>query len=538
MNSLIIVALTMLMFWFGYAVYAKKIEAIFKPDPDKKTPAYFKYDGTDYVPAKHWTVLFGHHFSSIAGAAPIVGPILAVSIWGWAPVLLWVVLGTVFIGGVHDYASLMASVRHQGSSIADFSKTVVSKNTKYIFLAFLWVALILIISVFVDVCARTFVVKPEIVMPSLGLIPVAMTVGYLMYIRKANNALVTIFGLLSLAGLVMLGNKMPITASGDALKTWSIVLLVYAYFASIMPVQILLQPRDYLSAFLLVLGLTFGYVGIFVSRPNLELPAFVAWRSSIGDALWPVLFITVACGAVSGFHAIVSGGTTSKQITNETHAKRIGYGAMIAEGLVAAMALLVVAAAFSNVSILQTAVKSGSGPAGVFGTGYGLITKKFLGNFGQLFAILLLNAFVLTTLDTAARIGRYLTEELFKVKNRYLSTLVIVSLSGWLGLSGRWNEIWPIFGAANQLIAALTLIVITSWLLSMGKRIRYTFIPMVFMLVTTVSALVIKIKDYINQGNYVLLAVSVILLCLSGFILFEAVQSMRHAYKQRRRGHA
>ncbi len=534
MNTLFIVILTIIIFGAGYLFYAKKIEDIFKPDPNRKTPAHFKYDGVDYVPAKHWLILFGHHFASIAGAAPIIGPILAISIWGWAPTLLWIVLGTVFIGGVHDFASLMVSARHGGSSIADFSQQVISKNTKYIFLAFLWVTLILIIAVFVHVCAKTLIVKPEIVIPSSGLIPLAILVGYLLYIKKLNQVFVTLLGLFGLTALIFWGSKVPVTVPGDAMMIWSIILLVYAFFASVIPVHILLQPRDYLSAFLLILGLLFGYAGILVSHPHIEFPAYINWGAGTGMMLWPVLFVTVACGAISGFHSIVASGTTSKQLPNEIYAKRIGYGAMVAEGLLAAMALLVVAAAYSHVSLLKNTVTGSAGPAGAFGFGYGKVTESFLGGFGALFAMLILNAFILTTLDTATRIGRYLTQELFKIKNRYLATIVIIALSAWLGLSGEWNEIWPIFGSANQLIAALALIVITSWLLSTRKKIRYTFIPTIFMLATTIGALVVKGIQYYREKNHILMIIAVVLLVLACFILFEAIQSVMKIHKQRR----
>lgn len=524
MNSLLIVASSFFIFWFGYVVYAEKIDRIFKPDPNKKTPAHFNYDGVDFVPARHWSMLFGHHFASIAGAAPIIGPILAVSIWGWAPTILWIILGTVFIGGIHDYCSLMVSVRHKGNSIADFAHITISKNAKIIFLCFVWLALILVVSVFVHVCANTLVIKPQIVYPSMGLIPVAALVGFLLYAKKNHQILVTIGGLGLLALLIYLGAKNPIVLPvSDPIKVWSVVLLLYAYIASVCPVNILLQPRDYLSTFLLLAGIIFGYIGIIARQPNLNFPAFISFKPSETSMLWPVLFVTVACGAISGFHSLVASGTTSKQLSNEIHAKRIGYGAMVAEGLLAVLALLVVASAYSHIPELKIAVTSGVGPVGVFSYGYGKVTESFLGKFGGLFAILILNAFVLTTLDTATRIGRYITQELFSIKNRYLATLVVVALSGWLGLSGEWNEIWPIFGAANQLIAALALIVITSWFLSTNKPIRYTLPPAIFMLITTLGALIFKIKEYITAKSFVLLTISSVLLALAFFVLYEAI---------------
>jgi len=438
-----------------------------------------------------------------------------------------VVLGTIFIGGIHDFCSLIISVRHKGTSIADIAEETVSKNAKIVFLSFVWLTLILIISVFVHICAKTLVVKPEIVLPSLGLIPVAIAVGILLYNFKFNQILATLFGLGALAFLIFLGNRFPITLPGNAIVIWSVILLVYSFIASITPVQLLLQPRDYLSAFLLFFGLLCGYLGIIITRPSIQYPFFCGFNAKEGGLLWPVLFVTVACGAISGFHSLVASGTTSKQLASEKHAKRIGYGGMVAEGLLAALALLVIAVTFTSKAELSFVVNSSIGPVGAFGKAYGNVTKVILGPFAGLFAIMILNAFILTTLDTATRIGRYLTQELFKVKNKILATLVVIALAGWLGLSGEWNQIWPVFGSANQLIAALTLIVISSWLLARKKTARYTILPTAFMLVTTITALILKIIEYTKSNNFILLAISIVLTCLAGFIFAEAIITIR-----------
>ena len=535
MNSIIIVIAACAFFFFGYVIYSKKVGKLLKIDPNRKTPAYSQYDGVDYVPARHWSILFGHHFASIAGAAPIIGPVLAVSIWGWMPALIWVVLGSVFIGGIHDYCSLVISIRHKGASIADIAKDAISRKAKIIFLIFLWLTLILIISVFVNVCARTFIIKPEIVIPSLGLIPVAILAGFFLYVLKLNLPVVTVLGLALMVGLMFLGKFYPVVAGDDALRTWSVVLLAYAFVASVTPVNILLQPRDYLTSYLLIFGVLFGYAGIFITRPELSFPAFTGWTGAGNLKLWPILFVTVACGAVSGFHSVVASGTTSKQINSERHARRIGYGAMLAEGVLAVMAILVIAATFSNPNVLREVVQNGSGPVGAFGMGYNAVTKKILGAFGGIFAILVLNGFILTTLDTATRVGRYLTQELFRIKNRFAATIIVVSLAGWLGLSGEWNEIWPIFGSANQLIAALTLIVITSWLLSRRKAVFYTLIPTIFMLATATAALILKILEYSRSGNMLLLGVASVLLCLAFFILFETAIAIRKIFRAKRK---
>lgn len=524
MNAVYIALGAFALYFLAYRFYARFVANQLDIDPARPTPAHTQYDGVDYVPAKNGLVLFGHHFSSIAGAAPVVGPILAVSIWGWGPTILWVVLGVIFIGGVHDFCSLMVSVRNKGASIADVAEAAVSRRSRYVFLWFVWLTLILIISVFVYLCAETLALEPRIVMPSLGLIPVAVVVGFLLYNLKMNSVTVTVGGLICLAGLIFLGTIFPISLGSGAIAKWSVILLIYCFIASVTPVQMLLQPRDYLSAYLLFFGLLAGYAGLFITRPHTVLPSFVSWGKDGPLPLWPVLFVTVACGAISGFHALIASGTTSKQLANEAWGKRIGYGGMIAEGLVSCLALLAVACVFKNTDELRSVLNTGGGPIAAFGIGYKNITTAILGGFGGTFAIMMLNAFILTTLDTATRIGRYLTHELFNVQNRYAATLIVVGLSGWLGLSGEWNEIWPIFGSANQLIAALSLIVITSYFLSNNKLIRYTLLPAIFMLVTTTGALIFKIKEYLKGGQGILLFFAAALLLLAVFVLYEAVR--------------
>jgi carbon starvation protein len=527
MNSLILVFIAGILFFWAYRFYARKIESLWSIDSKRSTPAYSKYDSIDYIPAKNWLVLFGHHFASIAGAGPIIGPVVAVVLWGWLPALLWVVLGTIFIGGVHDFGALITSVREGGSSVADIAQDVISKRAKLIFSLFVWLALILVIAVFAYLCADTFVKEPKIVLPSLGLIPVAMVVGYLLYNLKANSILATIFGLACLVGLIFWGNALPINSS---LNVWLLVLLVYCYFASVLPVNLLLQPRDYLSSFLLFFGVGVGYLGLLLSRPNINMTYYHRWNTAEGY-LWPALFVTIACGAVSGFHALISSGTTSKQIANERHIKRVSYGGMVAEGLVAVLAIIAVAVLFNSRENLGAALKN-SGPIGIFGQGYGLVTKGILGNYGPFIAITILNAFILTTLDTATRISRYLTEELFRIKNRYLSTFAIIILSAALAFSGKWQKIWPAFGASNQLVAALTLFVLSCWLLAKNKTAKFTLWPAFFMFITTVAALAFQAVKYFTQKDAVLFGVTIILIILAGFMVYEALPTI---FRRRRR---
>ena len=536
MNSLIIAAGAAALFFLGYRFYGSIVEKLYGVDPSRNTPATEKYDGVDYVPAKHWTVLFGHHFSSIAGAAPIIGPVLALAAWGWVPTIAWIVLGTILIGGVHDLGSLTASVRHGGSSVAQVTEELVSRRARILFSLFVWLTLVLIIAVFAYLCSDTLVKKNEIVIPSFGLIPVALLIGYLLYQRKAAQVPTTILGVALLAAVMVLGRYVPVNLGTKSLQIWLLVLLVYSVVASVVPVQILLQPRDYLSAFLLFAGLVLGYAGLVVSHPTVKLPAFVAWKSASQGLLWPFLFVTVACGAISGFHSLVASGTTSKQLASETHARRIGYGAMVAEGLVAALALLVVAAGLASHESLAKILspKTGGGPIQAFSEGFGFVTKPILAGFGGLMAVAILNAFILTTLDTATRITRYLTQELFGLRNRVVATLVPVVCAGWLAWGGKWKKIWPIFGASNQLVAALALIVVTLWLLNQRKLIRYTLYPAIFMLATTIGSLIFGLVKYC-KGNDVLLAViSAVLLGLSILLLAETVAAVLRGRRDRK----
>ncbi|MCM8795622.1 MAG: carbon starvation protein A [Candidatus Omnitrophica bacterium] len=513
MDSLIIVIISGILFFWAYRFYAHKLQQLWQIDPKRATPAFSKYDSVDYVPAKNWLVLFGHHFASIAGAGPIIGPVIAVMRWGWLPALLWVIFGTIFIGGVHDFGSLITSVREGGSTVAEIAQRSISRRAKIIFSLFVWLALILVIAVFAYLCAETFVKEPKIVLPSLGLIPVAILLGYLLYILRLNSILATLLGLVLLVGLIFLGNAFPLKSN---LMLWLILLFIYSYFASVLPVNILLQPRDYLCSFLLFFGVGAGYLGLLLSRPKLVSPPFIKFARSDGY-LWPVLFVTIACGAISGFHALIASGTTSKQLPNERFAKRIGYGGMVAEGLVAILAIISAGILFS--SDIST-------PIAIFGQGYNIIVQRIFGNYGAIIAITILNAFILTTLDTATRIARYLTEELFRIKSRYLSTLIIVILSSLLATGGRWQKIWPAFGASNQLVAALALFVLSCWLLSKNNTTRFTLLPAFFMLITTVGALVFQGVRYFRDKDILLFLVVIFLILLAGFMVYEVISKI------------
>ena len=556
LNSLLIGGLVVGALLLGYLFYGRFIAKLWGVDPARKTPAIAHPDGVDYVPAKHWTVLFGHHFSSIAGAGPIVGPVLACFYFGWLPALIWIVIGSIFLGAVHDFSALMASLRHKGQSIAQVAEAVMGKRTKIIFASFIWLALVLVIAVFVAVAAKTLTGKPAVVIPTFGLIGVAIFTGLLMYKWNVNQLLATIIGVGLLLGLIFLGYYVPldITQLGGVfaqhpIKCWTVILLIYGYIASVTPVNILLQPRDYLATFVLYFGMLLGFIGLIVTHPPMRAPHYIGWSTRSGP-MWPMMFIMVACGAISGFHSLIASGTTSKQLANERYAKRVGYGAMVFEGVLAGLAVLCVCAGLywkgnPDWNFPQIMSDKVGGPIVAFGKGYGQLTSPVLGwisgrgaeftlQLGMLIGIMTIKTFVMTTLDSATRIGRYVSEELFgqslQIKffsNRYMATLLIIIFSACLSF-GAYESIWKVFGAANQLVAALALIVVTVLLLRLGKPTKYTFYPAVFMLITTIGALAYQvICVFLPAGNWLLAGIGVVLTILAVVMTVEGISTAR-----------
>ncbi len=504
-------------FFLGFSFYARLLERLFDMDVSNPTPATQKSDGVDSVPAR-WPVLFGHHFASIAGAAPIIGPVLAVSLWGWVPVYWWVVIGSVFVGGLHDFGSLMLSLRFGGRTIAEVAEGVISARARRVFAIFLWFALVLVVAVFASVSAKTFIEGPEIVLPSLGLILVAVLVGFLMNKRQMALLPVTFVGLGFFVLLIVMGQFLPVRFVGDdPLALWVIILLLYALIASVVPVHYLLQPRDYLSSYLLFFGLIIGYIGLFSSHPVIKLP-----ETTMEAPLdfWPMLFIVVACGAVSGFHSLIASGTTARQISNEGHARYVVYLAMLAEGALALLAVFAIIVGFSSMDEFVSVLKSG-GPIEAFSVGFGQLTRTVLGDWGKSFAVIMLNAFVLTTLDTATRIGRYITEEITGIRNRWITSLIVVVPAAVLALSGKWRAVWPLFGAANQLIAAMVLLLIASFLAYRKKKAGFVFLISVFSYVTILAALTKKSIEFFDKGENLLLTIGIVLLFLSLFMILE-----------------
>jgi carbon starvation protein len=543
MNSLLVAGVAIFLLLLGYIFYSRKVKQWMGLDDNQSTPAVEINDGVDYVPAKHWTILFGHHFASIAGAAPIIGPVIACLYWGWLPALIWIVVGGILFGAVHDYVALVLSLRHKGKSITTVTESVTGKTSKILFGTFALLALILVVAVFAAVAGKTLASTPEVVIPTFGLIIVALVVGILMYRVQLNVLLCSIIGVVLLFGLIVAGYYLPIRLPVEnpetAVKLWTVILLVYGMIASVTPVTMLLQPRDHLAGAVLYLGLFFGLLGLLVTRPQMKAPAVISFVTVKGW-MWPMLFVTVACGALSGFHSLVSSGTTAKQVKRMSDARAIGYGGMILESVLAVLAVVAVTAglywtsapADSEGLVYQDLFQEG-GWIKAFGAGYGQLTKVFFGGLGALVGITMLKTFIMTTLDTATRITRYLCNELLgetlgisPMKNKYVAVAVIGVCSGALAL-GNWRAIWPVFGAANQLVASLVLIVASVYLLMHKRNCVFTAVPAAVMLVTTIAALTYQAYGFATaegeERSILLAVVSVILIFLAIFLAYTAL---------------
>ena len=551
MDSLLVAVVSIFLLVSGYIFYSRKVKLWVGLDDNEVPPAVAMNDGVDYVPAKHWTILFGHHFASIAGAAPIIGPVIACLYWGWLPALIWIVAGGIFFGAVHDYIALVMSLRNKGKSITTITESVLGKTSKILFSIFAFLALILVVAVFAAVAGKTLATTPAVVIPTFGLIVVALIVGILMYRMQLNVLLCSVIGVLLLFGLIVAGYYIPVELPvGNPVKWWTVILLVYGMIASVTPVTMLLQPRDHLAGAVLYFGMFFGFLGLILTRPDIKAPSVVAFSTTQGW-MWPMLFVTVACGAISGFHSLVSSGTTSKQLPRMKDARVIGYGAMIAESALAVLAVISVTAGLywkrapgGNQELVYQHLFQKGGWIKAFGVGYGQLTKVFFGGLGTLVGITMLKTFIMTTLDTATRITRYMCNELLgetfgigPMKNKYVAVVFVGILAGALAL-GNWQALWPVFGASNQLIASLVLIVASVYLLSRGRRFLFTAIPAVIMLATTVAALVYKTYSFVTaeEPNIMLAVIALILIILAVFLTYTAlgiaVKARRTSYKQ------
>ncbi len=526
------------VFSFGYFLWAKLIERVVEVDCIRPTPAIEKYDKIDFVPTKP-LVLFGHHFSSIAGVGPIVGPILAIK-FGWIPTLLWLVFGVIFIGSVHDFSSLMLSVRHGGESIGGVIRRYLGARVGKAYFIFTLTAILLVIAVFTRIIAVSFETNPYAASASLFLIPSSVLLGFAIRSLSLPQLVAGILALFVAICSVFLGMKFPVHLSRDA---WIFILIVYCFFASSLPVWLLLQPRDFSSSFILFLFLVLGVLGILINMPQIRVPAFSDNPSDL-VLIFPMLFVTVACGAVSGFHSLVASGTTSKQISSECHARPIGYGAMLFESLLGVLSLTALAI-FTKDEYLSLIGEKGDKVVSAFGVGIAQLSRGLMlpPEFIKNFAILALSTFALTSLDTATRIGRYIIEELMsssgeeninqesnaKLSSKFkgaFSSMTVIGFAVVLLFSGGADVLWPLFGTSNQLLAAFALITAWVWASQSGYKSRFFAFPALFMLIITISALLIQIRNFIKDDNFFLLVVSLLLLSVSLYIVFSSFRKI------------
>jgi len=527
---------------FGWFVYSKFIATkIYQLDENFVTPAHELNDGIDYHPTNKF-ILWGHHFTSVAGAAPIVGPAIAVY-WGWVPAVLWVIFGTIFFAGVHDFGAIWASARHKGKSIGALSEEIIGKRTRALFMIVMFLVLLMVNAVFGVVIAGAFVNTSGAVFPAWSAIVVALIIGQLVH-RKFNLMALSIGGVIALYLSVYVGSVLPLELPEmfglSANANWIIILFTYAAIASMLPVWVLLQPRDFINGLQLFVGLFLLYGAVLLSLPDISAPAFNNYVAEDAPSIFPLLFVTIACGAVSGFHGIVASGTTSKQLDKETDARFVGYLGSVGEGSLA----LITIVAVSGVALAATPElwheiydQYGSAGAGTFIQGGAQLITNGWGlpfNISQTLLATMVVLFAGTTMDSGVRLQRYIIQEWGEIynipllKKGVLATLVAVGCCLWLafgagGASGKGGLIiWPLFGSTNQILAGLTLLVISVMLIKMGRPARYTLLPMIFVLITSCWAAVLKLIDWYAEEKWLLVTIDVIVLVTSVLVILEA----------------
>jgi carbon starvation protein len=555
MQSVMIVVLGLGGMAVGWSVYSRFIAAkIYQLDPAYVTPAHEFHDGVDFVPTNKF-VLWGHHFTSVAGAAPIVGPAIAVY-WGWVPAVLWVTLGTIFFAGVHDFGAIWASVRNRGKSIGALSEDVVGSRTRALFMIVIFLVLLMVNAVFGVVIAGLFVETPSAVFPAWSAIAVALVVGQLIH-RQFNLVALSVLGVAALYASVYIGSQLPIALPDQmpglgANGVWIVLLFMYAAAASMLPVWVLLQPRDFINGMQLFVGLFLLYGAVLLSLPDISAPAFNTMLTRDSPSLLPLLFVTIACGAVSGFHGIVSSGTTSKQIDKETDARFVGYLGAVGEGALALITIVAVSgAALAATPELWHGIydEYGAGGATAFVQGGAQLIQNGWGVPLDVSTTLLATMVVLfagTTMDTGVRLQRYIIQEWGQIygipslDNGIVATLVAVGCCVLLafgagGASGGGGlAIWPLFGSTNQILAGLTLLVVSVMLIKLGRPARYTLIPMMLVLFTSLWAAAIKLVEWYQDENWLLVAIDLVVLVASTVVILEAA-SVTARYRQNAR---
>jgi len=558
MNSLWIAAGATILYLIAYNTYGRFLSRkIFQVDKKAPCPSETHHDGVDYVKTDK-LVLFGHHFTSIAGTGPIVGPAIAI-IWGWVPALVWILVGSVLMGAVHDFGAMMISLRNQGRSIGDIAGTVISPRVRMLFLLIIFFALWLVVAIFGVVIAAVFNLFPESVAPVWLQIPIAMALGWAVYKKNGNPVLFGALAVVLMYGSMMLGARFPITVPSllgiPPIGVWVVSLLIYAYIASTLPVQRLLQPRDYINAWQLTIAMVLLFVGILLARPVMAAPALNTSPEGAPPIL-PLLFITVACGAISGFHSLVSSGTTSKQCDSEGSAMIIGYGGMLLEGLLAVFVLIACGAglglglmkdgelltgtaAFSHQYASWASAQGLGSKIGAFVTG--ATNMIAVTGLPKPFILTLMGVFVAsfaaTTLDTATRIQRYIVSELATackapfLARRHPATFIAVGTALLLAFSSGTEGkgallLWPLFGAMNQMLAGLALLVMSVWLARNKKPVLYTLIPMFFMIAVTGWAMDYNLRTFFAAKNRLLFSIGAAVVVLEIWMIIEGAGAL------------
>ncbi|MBC59043.1 MAG: carbon starvation protein A [Gammaproteobacteria bacterium] len=558
MSSIFIVLFGLSGFCLGWFVYSKFIaEKIYQLDPNYQTPAHRFNDGVDYVPTNRY-VLWGSHFTAVAGAAPIAGPALAVY-WGWAPALLWVTFGSIFFAGVHDFGALWASNRHDAKSIGALSESVVGKRTRALFMVVIFLLLMLVLAVFSTIIATDMVIFPTSVFPAWAAIPVAICVGVLIR-RKVNLLAVSVVGVAILYFTIWIGSNNEMALPGDIFGlgpngNWIIILFIYAGIASMLPVWLLLQPRDYINGAQLVIGLIVLYTAVLIAMPEVTAPAFNSNLAEGTPPILPILFVTIACGALSGFHGIVSSGTSSKQLSNEKDARFVGYLGALGEGSLALITIVAVTGSLYAANgvewdAIYGSFTTGPGQAGFIEGGAALISQGWgiPEAFSETMLAVMVVLFAGTTMDAGLRLQRYIVQEwgaiyeIAPLKNSYIATLIAVAFCLLLAFgvtAGQYpgdggNLIWPVFGATNQILASLTLLIISIYLMKLRRPFIFTLAPMVFILFMAFWASVWYLIDYFQTGRWLLVVLNLAVLIVSVLVMLEAmavISKLRNANK-------
>ncbi|SFU89097.1 carbon starvation CstA family protein [Halomonas korlensis] len=549
MSAIIILVLGLAAMAAGYFLYSKFIaEKVYRLDPDYTTPAHEYEDGVDFVPTNRY-VLWGHHFTSVAGAAPIVGPAIAV-IWGWLPAFLWVIFGTIFFAGIHDAGAIWASVRNKARSVGALTGDVVGKRARSIFMIVIFLVLLMVNAVFAVVIASLMMDFSSAVVPVWGAILVALVIGQMIYRRKMSLPVVSIIGVVALYALIFIGPSVPIQMpeevggmAGNAV--WILILFGYAAIASLLPVWVLLQPRDYINGLQLFIGLIVLYGAILLLNPDLVAPMINSDVPAGTPPIFPLLFVTIACGAISGFHGLVSSGTTSKQLDKETDARFVGYFGAVGEGMLALAAILAATAGFATFADWQAMYTDfGAGGVTAFVEGGAYMIHHGLG-LPEATAATLLTVmaalFAGTTMDTGLRLQRYIFQEWGEIyhqpwmKKPATATLLAVGSCLLLAFGAGGPDgsggmiIWPLFGTTNQLLAGLTLLVVTVMLVRLRRPMWFTLVPLCFLLVMTIGALLLQLRSFYDQGNYFLLIVDIVVLIAAILVAMECAQALKRA---------